>query len=75
MHYVNAGHLPTIRLSKQQRSQLPVTSGAVGASEQATFTEEMITFPARDLLLVYTDGVYSEGDTGARARHRRSRAH
>lgn len=60
MHYVNAGHLPAIRLSKQQRSQLPVTSGPVGASEQATFTEETVTFPARDLLLVYTDGLYSE---------------
>jgi len=60
MHYVNAGHLPAIRLSKQQRSQLPVTSGPVGASEQATFTEETVTFPARDLLLVYTDGLYNE---------------
>jgi hypothetical protein len=60
LHYVNAGHLPAIRLSKQQRSQLPVTSGPVGASEQAAFTEATLNFPARDLLLVYTDGLYSE---------------
>jgi hypothetical protein len=57
LHYVNAGHLPAIRVSKHELSRLPVTSGSVGAAEQATFTEEKIAFPARDLMLIYTDGV------------------
>ena len=61
LHYINAGHLPAIHLDKQQqRSQLPVTCGPVGASEQANFIEETSTFPARELLLLYTDGLYSE---------------
>jgi len=63
LHYANAGHLPVIQLSQRKRSRLPVTSGPVGVSEQATFTEETAPFPARDLLLIYTDGLYTEVTT------------
>jgi len=60
LHYVNAGHLPTIQLSKREQTRLPVTSAPVGAQEQAAFTPSTVTFQARDLLLVYTDGLYAE---------------
>lgn len=66
LRYVNAGHLPMVHLNKPQgahtagREQLPVTCGAVGERSDATFTESVVPFPARDLLLVYTDGAYAK---------------
>lgn len=66
LHYVNAGHLPMIHLNKPQgattagRKQLPVTCGAVGESSGARFVESAVPFPARDLLLMYTDGAFSK---------------
>lgn len=60
MHYANAGHLPAIQISKQERRQLPATCGPVGAQQQAVFKEDVTAFPARDLLIVYTDGVYAK---------------
>src|SRR5205085_10939781 len=58
LHYVNAGHLPMIHLNKPQGAQtagyerLPVTCGAVGEKEDATFAESVVPFPARDLLVI-----------------------
>lgn len=66
LYYVNAGHLPLIHLNKPQGAQtaghkrLPVTCGAAGEKADATFTESVVPFPARDLLLVYTDGVFTK---------------
>lgn len=66
LHYVNAGHLPLFHLNKPQgaqvagHKQLPVTSGVVGETATATFTESIVPFPARDLLLIYTDGAYAK---------------
>jgi hypothetical protein len=66
MHYVNAGHLPMIQMSKPQgaqiisHKQLPVTCGPVGAQAEATFTESTVPFPARDQLVIYTDGVFAK---------------
>ncbi len=66
MRYVNAGHLPMIQMSKPQGSQiaghkrLPVTCGAVGENPEATFTESVAPFPARDQLVIYTDGVFAK---------------
>ncbi len=62
MHYVNAGHLPIIQLNRQQESQqLPVNNDiALGAKPDATFTESVVPFPARDLALLYTDGLYAK---------------
>jgi hypothetical protein len=60
MHYANAGHLPAIQMSKQEHKRLPATCGPVGAQQQASFKEEVVTFPARDLLILYTDGVYAK---------------
>ncbi len=57
MHYINAGHLPPIQMSKQEIKRLPVTCGPVGAHRQAIFEEEIVHFPARDLMVVYTDGI------------------
>lgn len=69
LHYVNAGHLPMIHLNKPQGAQtagherLPVTCGAVGEKSDAVFTESVVPFPARDLLLIYTDGAFTKLST------------
>ncbi len=66
LHYVNAGHLPLFHMNKPQgaqtagHKQLPVTSGPVGKQANATFTESVVPFPARDLLLIYTDGAFAK---------------
>jgi hypothetical protein len=66
MRYVNAGHLPMIQMSKPQgaqiisHNQLPVTCGPVGAQAGAAFTESVVQFPARDQLVIYTDGVFAK---------------
>ncbi len=66
LRYVNAGHLPMVHLNKPQgahtagREQLPVTCGAVGERSDAAFSESLVSFPARDLLLIYTDGAYAK---------------
>ncbi|MEK7829749.1 MAG: PP2C family protein-serine/threonine phosphatase, partial [Acidobacteriota bacterium] len=66
LHYVNAGHLPMVHLNKPQgattagREQLPVTCGAVGESTETKFVESVVPFPARDLLLMYTDGAFAK---------------
>jgi hypothetical protein len=66
MRYVNAGHLPMIQMSKPQgaqiisHKQLPVTCGPAGAQADATFTESVVQFPARDQLVIYTDGVFAK---------------
>lgn len=58
LHYINAGLLPTIQIGKQDQQLLPVNGSPVGAQDDATFSESVVPFPARDLLLVYTDGLY-----------------
>jgi Stage II sporulation protein E (SpoIIE) len=66
MRYVNAGHLPMIQMSKPQgaqttnHKQLPVTCGPVGTQIGAIFTESIVPFPARDQLVIYTDGVFAK---------------
>jgi hypothetical protein len=60
LHYINAGHLPAIHLGRDSRSELPATAVAAGEQESALFEEKRIPFPARDLLLVYSDGLYSK---------------
>lgn len=66
LHYVNAGHLPMIHLNKPQGTQitgykhLPATCGAVGEQSDAVFVESVVPFPARDLLLIYTDGAFAK---------------
>jgi hypothetical protein len=60
MRYANAGHLPAIRMSKQERIQLPATSEAIGLDPNTTFKEEIVPFLARDLLILYTDGVFAK---------------
>ncbi len=73
MCYVNAGHLPLIQMSKPQgaqiigHKQLPVTCEAVGRQAEATFAESIVPFPARDQLVIYTDGVFAKL-TGDRAK-------
>ncbi len=66
MRYVNAGHLPMIQMSKPQgaqitnHKQLPVTGGPIGAQAEAVFSESVVPFPARDQLVIYTDGVFAK---------------
>jgi serine phosphatase RsbU (regulator of sigma subunit) len=66
MRYANAGHLPMIQMSKPQgaqiisHKQLPVTCGPVGALPRSTFAESAVPFPARDQLVIYTDGLFAK---------------
>jgi hypothetical protein len=66
MRYVNAGHPPMIQMSKPQgaqiinHKQLPVTCDPIGAQAEATLTESAVPFPARDQLVIYTDGVFAK---------------
>jgi hypothetical protein len=59
LHYLNAGHLPAVRISKRAASLLGVNSPALGAQADARFAEEVIDFPKGDLLVLYTDGSYT----------------
>lgn len=66
LHYVNAGHLPMVHLNKPQgaqtagRKQLPVTCETLGKTAEAKIVESVVPFPARDLLLMYTDGAFAK---------------
>ena len=62
MSYVNAGHLPIIQLNRQQEAtQLPVNNDlALGVKPDASFSASVVPFPARDLALLYTDGLYAK---------------
>ena len=69
LHYVNAGHLPAIRISRRTTELLPVKAPALGAEANPDFSEAVLEFPKGDLLLLYTDGAYaglaSEPQTGS----------
>lgn len=60
MRYVNAGHLPAIQIGKAQRTQLTATCEAVGLRPNVEFNEVSVNFPARDLLVAFTNGVYAK---------------
>lgn len=61
MRYINAGHLPAFRLSaKLERSKIGVNSEPLGAERDAQYTVEEIPFQARELLVIYTDGLYGK---------------
>lgn len=60
MSYINAGHLPALHVGKQTRTQLPATAPVVGLDVATEFREQTISFPPRDLLLVYTDGLFAK---------------
>jgi len=59
LHYLNAGHLPAVRISKREPESLPVNAPPLGANEQAAFIEAVLEFPKGEMLLLYTDGTYS----------------
>jgi serine phosphatase RsbU (regulator of sigma subunit) len=59
LHYVNAGHLPALHLSKREVKPLPSTAPAIGSAENLAFHEAVIDFPKGDLLLLYTNGAYA----------------
>jgi hypothetical protein len=58
LHYVNAGHLPIIHISKREPEQYPANSAWLGANEIASFREDAIAFAKGDMLLLHTDGAY-----------------
>ena len=58
LEYASAGHLPALHLGKSATARLDSTCEAVGDREAATFTARTVPFPARDLLLIFTDGLY-----------------
>lgn len=59
LHYVNAGHLPVIHLSRRETELLPVNAQPLGAAEHWNYSEAVLDFPKGDLLLLYTDGAYA----------------
>ena len=69
LHYLNAGHLPAIQISKREPQVLDVNASPLGADATATFVEDIIEFQKADLLLLYTDGAYaglaSDAQSGA----------
>jgi hypothetical protein len=61
LYYVNADHLPVVRLSiKQERSQLPITCGPLGEQPEANFVVQEIPFQPREMVMIYTDGLYKK---------------
>ncbi|MFZ4629658.1 MAG: PP2C family protein-serine/threonine phosphatase [Blastocatellia bacterium] len=66
LRYINAGLLPMIQMSKPQGAQavnqhsLPVTMAAIGVAEEIVVEESVVPFPVRDLMVVYTDGVFAK---------------
>jgi hypothetical protein len=62
LRYVNAGHLPILQLNQKHEAKvLPVNNAtALGAIADAPFTETIVPFPARELAVLYTDGIYSK---------------
>ena len=58
LEYASAGHLPALHLGKSSSARLDPTGAELGASETATFSAKVVPFPARDLLLLFTDGLY-----------------
>lgn len=61
LYYANADHLPVVRLSiKQERSQLPITCGPLGEKPEANFIVEEIPFQPREMVMIYTDGLYKK---------------
>ena len=66
MRYINAGLLPMIQMSKPQGAQavnqhsLPVTMASIGTTEAIEPIESLVPFPVRDLMIVYTDGVFAK---------------
>lgn len=66
MHYINAGHLPMVQMSKPHGAQavnqhpLPVTAGPLGVKAEAEFTVSTVPFPIRDMMVIYTDGLFAK---------------
>lgn len=66
MRYINAGLLPMIQMSKPQGAQavnqhsLPLTMASIGTTEAIEPIESLVPFPVRDLMIVYTDGVFAK---------------
>jgi len=58
LEYASAGHLPALHIGKSAMARLEATSDAVGERESATFISRKVPFPARELLLLFTDGLY-----------------
>ncbi|MFA5222632.1 MAG: SpoIIE family protein phosphatase [Methanoregula sp.] len=57
--YVNAGHNPPLVLRKKtgEIEELPLTGTAVGAMEDAKYTQEKIPLAPGDVMVLYTDGI------------------
>lgn len=58
MEYASAAHLPAIHFGKNARQRLEATCGSLGEKGDAVFASVKTPFPARDILLVFTDGLY-----------------
>ncbi len=57
--YVNAGHNPPIVLRKEngEIEELPLTGVAVGALDDAEYTQREIRLTSGDVMVLYTDGI------------------
>jgi sigma-B regulation protein RsbU (phosphoserine phosphatase) len=57
--YVNAGHNPPIHYRAADRSltELPATGIAMGVTDDAGYTQEIVDLAHGDILILYTDGI------------------
>jgi serine phosphatase RsbU (regulator of sigma subunit) len=60
LEYANAGHLPALHLHKEGRTRLDTTCGPLGEREDAQFSSTSVPFPPRDLLMLFTDGLFAK---------------
>jgi hypothetical protein len=58
LEYASAGHLPALHVGRTSTARLDATCESLGGREAASFASRLVPFPARDLLLIFTDGLY-----------------
>ncbi len=66
IRFINAGHLPPLKLSFESVHQSPKGQPAFGLKPETTYTEKRIHFKKDEMFLVYSDGITEARDeTGA----------
>jgi hypothetical protein len=58
LEYASAGHPPALHVGRASIGRLDATAGPIGERADETFTAKTVPFPARDMLMVFTDGLY-----------------
>jgi len=63
LHYINAGHLPSLLLGGRERLRLGASGPPLGLLEDAAYTAGEVELSPGDLLALYSDGVTEAGAT------------